>query len=52
MLDDFLNVYLEWVSIVSGLVHFHLQYDFGSPEEVDLLLDALKDFVGFTEHHN
>ncbi len=48
MVDDLLGVCFEWVSIVSGLVHFHIIYDFGTAEEIDLLLNALLNIFGFT----
>lgn len=50
IMEDIFEILLEWISIVAGLTYYHLKYHFGTKEQVEDLLDALKDINGYGKH--
>ncbi|NVM54285.1 MAG: hypothetical protein HWN66_11340 [Candidatus Helarchaeota archaeon] len=50
IMEDIFEFLLEWISIVAGLTYYHLKYRLGTKEQVEDLLDALKDINGYEEH--
>lgn len=49
-MEEIFEFLLEWISIVAGPTYYHLKYRSGTKEQVEDLLDALKDINGFGEH--
>ena len=52
IINDLLYFLSEWLVHVSGAVYYIMKHGYGTPEQIELVLNALKEIIGFESHKN